>query len=178
MPSYSAKKGVSVTLSGANKLRRNFDLLELGVKARAVAAINKNSLALMNEAKRECPVDMGALRSSIRPTFYNMGLAAEVSTNVGYGAFVEFGTGPLGRSTYPGDVPGDYVYGSTGHFPPLKRIREWCERVRINPKFAFVIARRIAKNGLKARSYMWVALETVRPQYEADIKNIVPKGGF
>lgn len=177
MPPQKAPK-VKTQLMGADKLRQTMTTLSVLTKARAVATINRYSFELANEAKKGAPVDMGQLRAQIRPSFYNNGLVAEVGTNCGYGAFVEFGTGPLGRSTYPGPLPPDYVHGGRGGFPPLKRIKAWCKRVGIPEKFAFVIARRISRNGLKARPFMWPAFKLVEPRFNAEIRKVVPFGGF
>lgn len=169
---------IKVTVLGVDALKRNIDNFNDHTKARVKQVINKHALNLMNEAKRECPVDMGQLRASIQPSFFNQGgLTAEVSTNVGYGAFVEFGTGPLGRSTYRGELPADYVHGPGGKMPPLEPIREWCRRHHINPNLAFVIARKIGRHGMKARPFMWPALEKVRPEYERELRDLFNNGG-
>lgn len=164
-----ANSFLSVKFIGADSVKQRFDQWDASTRNKLKKALNKAALELMNDAKRECPVDMGQLRASIRPTFYQNGLTAEVSTNVGYGAFVEFGTGPLGRATYDGELPSGYVYGPGGKMPPLAPLREWCRRHHIDPRLAFVIARKIGKNGMKARPFMWPAFVKARRTIGEDI---------
>ena len=47
------------------------------------------------DAKRDVPVDTGALQSSIHQSSENDGLVQTVGTNVEYAPYVEFGTGTL-----------------------------------------------------------------------------------
>lgn len=173
-----ANSKVKVELVGEAKIRQAFDRLGYMVSSRAKEIINDNALKLMNQARKNAPVDMGQLRSSIRPSFYNNGLTAEVGTDVGYGAFVEFGTGPVGRATFPslfGNKPDDYVWGPGGFFPPLQPIKDWCRRHSIPEKMAFVIARKIGKYGLKAQPYMFPAWDMVRPQFEKELHDLIPQ---
>jgi len=167
------KPALRLTLMGQEEFARRLAALDRVAKDKAKYQVNRFSLELMNEAKLACPVDMGQLRSSIRPTYFQNGMTAEVSTNTGYGAFVEFGTGPRGRNSYPGPVPKDYVYGSGGKMPPLLPIKEWCKRKGLPPGIAFVIARQIGRKGLKARPFMLPAFEKIRPQFEAKIERII-----
>lgn len=122
---------VSIQLMGQKQLIAKFKHLRNRVKAGLKDAVNDSALAIMTNAKkrlRDWPaVDTGRLRASIRVEFFNMGIAAEVGTNVEYGAFVEYGTGQRGSTTLPQNVPlpKGYVHGST--------------------------------NGMRARPYLWPA---------------------
>jgi len=100
---------IKIELFGDKKLIAKFKRLKLSVKAGIKDAVNDSALNIMTDAKkrlRDWPaIDTGRLRSSIRPEFFNMGMAAEIGTNVAYAAFVEFGTGRKGSSTLPGNIP-------------------------------------------------------------------------
>ena len=164
---------LTIELRGQAELLRDFSKLSANKKAEAVYLIKRTSLEIMNDAKRECKTDMGLLRASIRPTYYQGGLTAYIGSDVKYAAFVEYGTGPLGASTNRQDLPDGYAHGSSGKFPPLILIREWCKRVGLDEKLAFVIARSIGKHGLKARPYLGPALEKHRSEFLAYLRKIV-----
>lgn len=179
-PSHSIAK-VTVSLEGADGLQSRLSTYDLAQRSRFKRLIQVRSLEIMNGAKKRCPVDMGQLRSSIYPVFYDDGLVAEVGTKVGYGAFVEFGTGPAGKQLNLYPLPSGYSYGNGGKFPPIRLILEWVKRKGIKPKggatpsslrsLAYLIARSIARRGVKPRPYLFPSFEEVRPKFEADIKN-------
>lgn len=199
MAKAKSKHTLTVALVGQDELTRNFQKFDMRKRARARDLVNRSSLRVMNEAKKLTPVDMGRLRASISVKYYQNGLTAEVSTNVGYGAFVEFGTGPRGKQGHPlrGPLPPGYAYGNGGKMPPLDLILEWVKRKGIRPKgyakmpragskgrggydkalrsIAFLIARAIAKRGQYASPFMFPALEMVRPEYDAEIKGLFRK---
>lgn len=54
-------------------------------------ALTKSALLVEADAKMNCPVDTGLLRSSITHNVYND--YAEVGTNYSYAPYVEYGTG-------------------------------------------------------------------------------------
>jgi len=169
-----ARQNVKLKLEGFDKLQEKFTRLEDDVAERAQDIVQDISFQIVNDAKVAAPADMGILRNSIRPYFYSgrTGIVGEISTNCGYGAFVEFGTGPLGRSTYKGQLPEGYVHGSGGKMPPIEVIRDWCRRHKIPESAAFVIARKIGRNGLKARPYFVPAWEKALKDFENEIREL------
>lgn len=170
-----ATKQPPVKLIGEEKLRRNFSLLNALVQTKVKDIVNKHAQNIVNEAKRKTPVDMGGLRASIRASFYQNKMTAEVGTNSNYGAFVEFGTGPLGRQTNTNPLPSSYQHGPGGFFPPLQVIRDWCRRHKIPESAAFVIARKIGRNGMKARPFLYPAFLSVHTEFWKDLKQAVPE---
>lgn len=164
---------VMVELRGQAELVRDLNRMSANKRAEAVYLIKRTSLEIMNDAKVACKTDMGLLRASIRPTFYQNGLTSYIGSDTKYAAFVEYGTGPLGASTNRQRLPSGYAHGHSGKFPPLLLIREWCKRVGIDEKLAFVIARSIGKHGLKARPYLGPALEKHRAEFLADLRKII-----
>ena len=142
---------VSIQLMGQKQLIAKFKHLTTRVKIDLKDAVNDSALAIMTNAKkrlRDWPaVDTGRLRASIRVEFLNMGIAAEVGTNVEYGAFVEYGTGQRGSATLPSGVPlpHGYVHGS--------------------------------KNGMRARPYLWPAYFAEEKNFKRAIKMLLIKEG-
>ena len=55
-------------------------------------AVGTSALNIQRNAKKNCPVDTGALRNSIVADFYSNGMAAEVEARMPYAPFIEFGT--------------------------------------------------------------------------------------
>lgn len=125
-------------------------------------ALTRSVLTVEGEAKRLAPVDTGRLRASLThrvdpepvPRF------GEVGTNVFYAPYVHEGREP-------------------GKMPPVSAIQTWVHhkgiggkvlgqgRIRRAPAaveraIAFVIARRIAQVGIKARPFLRDALEKSR----------------
>jgi len=169
-----ARQNVRFKLEGVDKLQDKFGLLKDDVAERVQDIVQDISFQIVNDAKLAAPADMGILRNSIRPYFYSgrTGIVGEISTNCGYGAFVEFGTGPLGRSTHRGQLPEGYVHGSGGKMPPIEVIRDWCRRHKIPESAAFAIARKIGRNGLRARPYFVPAWEKALKDFALEIREL------
>lgn len=82
--------GVSVTVKGADAVIAKLEkLADRDAVARIVA---QNGAELQQRAQRKAPVDTGTLRRSIRLDIEDGGMAAEVSANTDYAAYVEYGT--------------------------------------------------------------------------------------
>lgn len=92
-------------------------------------------------AQNNAPVDTGKLKSSILPSVSSSGSTTTgvVGSSVAWAPFMELGTRP--------------------HFPPISALQGWADRHGMN---AFVVARTIARRGLKARRYLQRALDDNR----------------
>lgn len=69
-----------------------FPQLRGTIREGASRVIRKCALSIEADAKAECPVDTGTLVNSISTETTAGGLEATVSTDSGYGAYVNFGT--------------------------------------------------------------------------------------
>ena len=69
-------------------------------------ALTKCALLVEADAKLNCPVDTGSLRSSITHNVYKD--YAEVGTNYEYAPYVEFGTGLFAVNNYGRKTPWTY----------------------------------------------------------------------
>lgn len=100
--------------------------------------MRKATLLVMNDAKRLAPADTGRLRSSITPEIRAQGdqVIGVVGTNVLYAPYQETGTKPF--------------------WPPVSALSTWARRHGIS---AFVVARAIARKGIKAKRYMQRAFQ-------------------
>lgn len=82
-----------VTIVGGEALSGRLKYLGVSLKGVSKEAVQKTAAETINEAKDNCPVDTGRLRSSIRLLSYDESVpAAVVGTNVEYAEYVEYGT--------------------------------------------------------------------------------------
>lgn len=177
---------VRAELVGATELAAKFKSLDLAARNRARKITNKFSLELSNKIKENAPVDRGRLRAATQLRQYvsnDLGIVADVIVAVDYAAFIEYGTGPLGKqmNLFGGPLPAGYVHGSGGKFPPIKLILEWVKRKGITgnkgesqEQIAYLIARKIARDGIAAKPFVWPAYMEVKPKWEAAMKKYVP----
>ena len=84
---------VKITASSKASLKRDFEAFARAVGLSVEDSVAAVAVEVANEAKRKAPVDHGRLRASIRPEKKSK-YTWIVGTNVGYGLYVEYGTGP------------------------------------------------------------------------------------
>jgi len=96
------------------------------------------TLMVTRSARQHSPVDRGRLRSNIGPEVRMEGreVIGVVGSNLTYAPPMEFGARP--------------------HWPPLSALVVWARR---HGTSAYVVARAIARRGLKPRSYLRDALK-------------------
>lgn len=118
-------------------------------------AINLHAINIQAQAKRnitDAPaVDTGRLRASVKIETYSGGYAKRVGTDLTYGKWVEYGSGP--------------------HFPPLAPIREWVRRKGLPPEAAYPIALAISRRGTPAHAWLFPAFESERPKFDDLIRD-------
>lgn len=83
---------ISVEFVGVEAAMAVFQSISPRVAMRVKAVVAETALNVQKQARRNCPVDTGRLRASIRPRFWKEGLAADVFTDVHYAVHQEFGT--------------------------------------------------------------------------------------
>jgi len=71
-------------------------------EANLAKALFKGALDIESGAKMKAPVDTGRLRSSIQSKIDHEDVSAEVTVNVDYAPYVEFGTGQYAREYLAG----------------------------------------------------------------------------
>jgi hypothetical protein len=155
---------------GASKLTHMY-ALDLAAQARANILDGPRGLS--------APVDQGRLLAGIQVRDDADGVSWHVVSNADHAAYLEWGTGPKGRATAE-DVPEVYEHHTgSGGMPPLDIIEAWVRRKgmgdgsQTTQQIAYLIAREIARNGIEARPYLVPALKTVKPKYEAALRNFL-----
>jgi HK97 gp10 family phage protein len=125
-------KGVSQTLNNLNRVQQGIgsDKPMKGAEEVLVRAARKNT-----------PVDTGALRNSItaKVTAHGNHITGVIGSNLKYAMAVEKGTRP--------------------HFPPIHAVEGWARRHGIK---AFLVARAISRRGTKGHHMLERALEDNR----------------
>lgn len=140
--------GLNVTIANLKRINKQLSNLK--------KPMQKATGIVTASAKQNVPVDTGHLQKRIMSMVSSSGNTTKgvVGSNVHYAPFMELGTRP--------------------HFPPVSALEGWASRHGMN---AFVVARTIARRGLKARLYMKRALdENVRRVVRiivAGIKDII-----
>ena len=132
---------VSVKLHGADKLTKAFRTSPKWLGQEIERGLENSALSVQREAQILAPVDTGRLRGSIT---YELDKApipkfAKVGPTVEYGAFVEFGRRP------------------NSAMPPVSALIPWLKRQGVSQNtesVAFLVARSIAKRGIKPKPYM------------------------
>lgn len=88
--------------SDLNRLEMDLRTAGLRAASRAAAVIRKNGQDVVRDAQAMCPVDTGALKSSISVDYTTTGLGYEAGPTVDYGGYVELGTSRMAPRAYLG----------------------------------------------------------------------------
>lgn len=130
---------MNLTIKGINETVSNLDKVHqgLGFEKPMNAAVE----LLKREARKNTPVDTGALRNSFtaKVTAHGDRVTGVIGSNLKYAMAVEKGTRP--------------------HFPPTQALEGWARR---HGMVAFVVARAISRRGTKGHHMLERALEDNR----------------
>ena len=137
MPAQSA----ILTVHGDEDLVRN--LLALGREAPqiAAAALAAEAEAIVTEAKRQVPVDLGTLKGSGHVQAPAIG-PSRVTVEMGFGG----AAASYAVHVHEGRGP--------GKMPPRAKLEEWARRNGLEPGMGYVIARAIARRGIKPTKFL------------------------
>lgn len=156
---------MSVTVTGIPELQRDLGRLEGTLRAGLTTELGRAATRIQSQAKADAPIDMGALRDSIRTEVDEREASASVGSDAHYARFIEFGTGPMGKNSHldalaeQARVELGYEYGPKGGFPPIPVMEAWCQRHGIPVEAAFAIALTIRRRGTRAQPFLYPAVE-------------------
>ena len=149
-------------------------LATFGEKGKKAASMVVQSLTyqVRAEAQDNAPKHDGELHQSIIPISENEGLRGKVEVGAPHGPFVEFGTG-----IYV-DVPAElqaeaakFKGSKSGSFADLlENIKKWCKDKGIDESFAFPIAMKIARYGIKPQPYLYPAFVKYRKELKPKLQ--------
>lgn len=131
-----------LTLKGLKETIENIDKFKNQKEQRAKDILVENAKDLSTEARRRVPIDLGNLKASIQYYISKNGTEADITAEEKYASAVEFGTSP--------------------HFPPIQALEGWAGRKGIP---AFLVARKISKEGTPAQPFMRPAFEKIKPKF-------------
>jgi hypothetical protein len=172
---------IKIEAKGFDGLKKKFDTLSKEGKAQVQSALNDWADRTASDAKSlvsSNSSDEGALLRSISPV-YGQGNAAVVSTSK-YAAYIEFGTRKF-ATAYVSSLPQNWAaYAATFKGPAggtfkefVKSLMAWGERTgKLDPKYAYVAALKILRDGIKQRPFLYPSVIKNTPQLIKDIKEI------
>ena len=137
---------MSAAVRGLASLRRKLGLLTEAETKATRREVKRSLVNIQSGAKGRVSVDRGELRNSIAHETSLDGLGGRVGTNKVHGPPTEFGR-------------------RAGKFPPVDEIRAWAKRKGIPEDAAFLIARKIAREGTKAQPFLFPSFEEERPKF-------------
>jgi len=138
---------IDVEVQGLIETQRKLEQVVADIHGTPIVNAMKDATLLVQRgAKINAPVDTGRLRASITPEIRTMGNEVQgvVGSNVAYAPFMELGTRP--------------------HWPPIAALEVWAQR---HGTTAYLVARAIARKGMKAREFLKKAFEDAKDRIYA-----------
>ncbi len=134
----------TIRIQGDEKLRKALASKTL-INEPVRRFLERSAQTVEGKGKQNAPVDTGRLRSSISRDVQPANKRAFVGSKLPYAAPVEFGRPP-------------------GTWPPLSALQPWARRhgFPAGNAGAFLVARAIARRGIKPQPYLVPALESSR----------------
>ena len=150
---------LNVNIKGFSELQAKIKALPKELQEEIVGEIqawgndvNTEQLGLISQQKIQ---DLGALQQNTKALPKPDGV--EFISNVYYAPYIEFGTGPKVKVPAElNDYASQFRGKKRGDFRTfVKALEAWLKRKGGNPKFAFIAALNIIKNGQDARPYFF-----------------------
>ena len=185
---------ITFSINGIDKLKERIQSMDQKVKDALAMELRESALKIQRDAKRNAPVDMGALRNSIYMDYdYQKNkLTYKVGASASYAPYIEFGTGGSVKvdpkyANYALLFKGRKTGGTLDEF--LLALMDWVRRKgiagtysvktqrrtgskgdRLGQDFevAFAIMLKILKKGINPQPFLL-------PAYDAEKVNLVKK---
>jgi hypothetical protein len=170
---------VKFDIKGLDKLQKKIGQLPKELQEEVVGEVqawgfdvNAEQIGLISQQKIQ---DLGALQQNTKAVPKPDGV--ELISNVYYAPYIEFGTGakvkvPAELNDYASQFRGK----KRGDFRTfVKALEAWLKRKGGNPKFAFIAALNIIKNGQEARPYFFPPYLRKRKELLSRINAVIKK---
>jgi hypothetical protein len=170
---------VKFDIKGLDKLQKKIGQLPKELQEEVVGEVqawgfdvNAEQIGLISQQKIQ---DLGALQQNTKALPKPDGV--ELISNVYYAPYIEFGTGakvkvPAELNDYASQFRGK----KRGDFRTfVKALEAWLKRKGGNPKFAFIAALNIIKNGQEARPYFFPPYLRKRKELLSRINAVIKK---
>lgn len=172
---------MELQVKGIDALIKKMDRLANDVQKDVQAELNDWADTTAQNAKSLVSAnssDEGMLLRSINPNYGNG--SASVTASAKYAAYVEFGTRKY-AAAYVSTLPSDWqtyaatFKGKTGatfkEF--VKSLMAWGSRTgKMDPKYAYVAALKILREGLKARPFIYPSVQKTLPVLKQNLRAI------
>lgn len=170
---------ITLNANNLDKTIKLFEKLTDDLKPEVQLALNAFGINVERDAKTSVSShsDTGMLKGSIQ---WEQGdLSVSVGAIAEYAAFVEFGTRKF-ATQYVSTLPQDWqAYAATfkgrktGNFDSfISRLIQWGKSKGIDENGAYKLARKILKEGTKAKPFLYPSVNKNLPIFIQDIKNI------
>jgi HK97 gp10 family phage protein len=172
---------MELQVKGLDALIKKMDKLAKDVQLEVQAELNdwadttaQNAISLVSANSS----DEGLLKNSIKPYYGNGSASVRVAAK--YGAYVEFGTRKY-AAAYVSSLPADWqAYSATfkgstgGTFEQfVESLKGWAERTgKMDPKYAYVTALKILREGVKARPFIYPSVQKTLPVLRKNLRAI------
>jgi HK97 gp10 family phage protein len=172
---------MQIEVKGLDTLIKKFDKLASDAKEQVQAELNDWADTTAQNAKSlvsENSSDEGLLLRSINPNYGNG--SASVTASAKYAAYVEFGTRKY-AAAYVSSLPADWqTYAATfkgntgGTFKQfVDSLIGWANRTgKMDPKYAYVTALKILREGVKARPFLYPSVQKTLPELRKNLRAI------
>lgn len=187
---------MSVKVIGLERIIKRLDGLPKGATKAVNASLLASAQDIRSDAISRVPINEGRLKNSIKAGRLEDGNGAQVSVNVNYGAYIEFGTGKKVNKSltnrYPQAAAVARNLPKAGNFKDMvNALESWvrlkglagtystktkrrtgskAKKVQQDRQLAYAIAIRILQNGIESQPYFF-------PAYEKEQRNIVKDAG-
>lgn len=131
-----------IEIEGLKEMQRAFKLAPAFTTSILNRAIKASLLILLGRSRQEAPVDRGFLRGAAMQTKFG-NLTGLLKNTAPYAFWIHEGTRP--------------------HFPPLRAIEPWARRHGIP---AFLVARKIARDGTKGVPFFDIAIDKTKTKVD------------
>jgi hypothetical protein len=170
----------SVKVQGLDKVLRSFRRLPETVRREARWEMQVAADDMVKIASKNAPADEGSLRNAIqsKPSGKNF----EVVMSKTHGIYMEFGTkSKFDAPSYLGSYPARFKgIGKGSYNDALKAMMGWVKRKGLvgndeteQKQVAYLVLRKILKEGLKPRPYFFPAFQRVSKELIDRLRNIL-----
>jgi HK97 gp10 family phage protein len=172
---------MEIQINGIDALIKKMDKLAANVQNDVQAELNAwadDTATMAKSIVSQKSSDEGLLLRSISPK-YGLG-SASVVASAKYAAYIEFGTRKY-AAAYVSSLPADWqAYAATfkgktgGTFKEfVKSLMSWGSRTgKMDPKYAYVAALKILREGLTARPFMYPSVQKTLPELRKNLRTI------
>lgn len=164
-------KGLDAAVKQANKLAKT-------ARVETQAALDTFGFSVEGTAKQLAPANEGRLRNAISAKRGN--LSASVVAAVIYAAYMEFGTRKH-AAQYVATLPQEWQQfaaqfkgDGTGSFADMiKSLMVWVKQRGLDDDAAYPIALKILQEGVRARPFLYPAVNANLKQLKEDLNNVI-----